>query len=439
MSVSLTVFVSMVHCRTPLGAWKHAHRSYKRGYASRPPVFYDDDFLPPPAPPVFLGVEFSGIRNRSNWNDLCDKSEDLDMTCPTLDILETCCPAGVVTYFLDAPIITKDISRPTVLCLSDLLEPVADGITGDFMELPSTNDVILELPGEKLLQALHDMKQDLKLALEIERAAIQKTFEEDVVDLAGFKEQITDRVMAEVLDMLPTPGKPPLDPHQLSFAERRQMFSSRVAATVEPEEQHCNSNIGNEFIWNSNATDFSPIFVDFIAAGPGHCKGDDASLQVGADYRDSATDSVFELVYSEQSRLKRYCFKCTEYLERLEPKCHKVMYSNQDKMKRCSFMKHEQVLSAVVYSDEECARIRFNLLNDDCMKLTEEELFIFNNLSARSASWHDKDGIDDSCKYNACFSDILPFSSDVPLCNDPLVHFSPPACAACSSAVLDFV
>ena len=439
MSVSLTVFVSMVHCRTPLGAWKHAHRSYKRGYASRPPVFYGEDFLPPPAPPVFLGVEFSGIRNRSNWNDLCDKSEDLDMTCPTLDILETCCPAGVVTYFLDAPIITKDISRPTVLCLSDLLEPVADGITGDFMELPPTNDGILELPGEKLLQALHDMKQDLKLALEIERAAIQKTFEEDVVDLAGFKEQITDRVMAEVVDMLPTPGKPLLDPHQLSFAERRQMFSSRMAATVEPEEQHCNSNIGNEFIWNSNATEFSPIFVDFIAAGPGHCKGDDASLQVGADYRDSATDSVFELVYSEQSRLKRYCFKRTEYLERLEPKCHKVMYSNQDKMKRYSFMKHEQVLSAVVYSDEECARIRFNLLNDDCMKLTEEELFIFNNLSARSASWHDKDGIDDSCKYNACFSDILPFSSDVPLCNDHLVHFTPPACAACSSAVLDFV
>ena len=314
MSVSLTVFVSMVHCRTPLGAWKHAHRSYKRGYASRPPVFYGEDFLPPPAPPVLLGVEFSGIRKRSNWNDLCDKSEDLDMTCPTLDILETCCPAGVVTYFLDAPIITKDISRPTVLCLSDLLEPVADGITGDFMEMPSTND-------EKILQALHDMKQDLKLTLEIERAAIQKTFEEDVVDLAGIKEQITDRVMAEVVDLLPTPGKPPLDPHQLSFAERRQMFSSRVAATVEPEEQHCNSNIGNEFIWNSNATEFSPIFVDFIAAGPGHCKGDDASLQVGADYRDSAADPVFELVYSEQSRLKRYCFKRTEYLERLEPKC----------------------------------------------------------------------------------------------------------------------
>ena len=27
----------------------------------------------------------------------------------------------------------------------------------------------------------------------------------------------------------------------------------------------------------------------------------------------------------------------------------------------------------------------------------------------------------------------------VPLCSGPLDHFSPPACAACSSAVLDFV
>ena len=38
--------------------------------------------------------------------------------------------------------------------------------------------------------------------------------------------------------------QPPLDPHQLSFAERRQMFSFVVASTLEAEEQHCNSNIG---------------------------------------------------------------------------------------------------------------------------------------------------------------------------------------------------
>ena len=51
--------------------------------------------------------------------------------------------------------------------------------------------------------------------------------------------------------------------------------------------------------------------------------------------------------------------------------------------------------NSAVFSDEECVRIRFNLLNDDCMKLTEEELCLFNNLSARSASWHDNDSLPD--------------------------------------------
>ena len=112
--------------------------------------------------------------------------------------------------------------------------------------------------------------------------------------------------------------------------------------------------------------------------------------------------------------MKKYCFKCSE-----------VLYSCQLKMKRYRFKnssayickKHEQVLSdntAVVYSDEECARIRFNLLNDDCMKLTEEELTLFNNLSAHSASWHDKDSLSDSFNYNACFSDTLDWQDKMP-------------------------
>ena len=89
------------------------------------------------------------------------------------------------------------------------------------MEQPSTNGVILELPstngemnilelpstnGEKILQALHDIKQDMKIVLEIERAATKKSFEEQIGDLAGFKEEIKDRVMAEVVDLLPTPA-----------------------------------------------------------------------------------------------------------------------------------------------------------------------------------------------------------------------------------------
>ena len=38
----LTVFVSMVHRRSALGAWKHAQRSYDRGYLAHPPVFFGD-------------------------------------------------------------------------------------------------------------------------------------------------------------------------------------------------------------------------------------------------------------------------------------------------------------------------------------------------------------------------------------------------------------
>ena len=205
-------------------------------------------------------------------------------------------------------------------------------------------------------------------------------------------------------------------------------------------------------------------------AEPGHCKADIDMLFSCSAHRDTATAcDYYEVVYSEQTMMKRYCFNRTQFNNDL----HDVVYSKHKLLKRYKFMKtvvtdsnfddsedsynknsdacmnktdsdlddseDSYLRSSAVFSDEECVRIRFNRLNDDRMKLTEEELCVFNNLSARSASWHDKDGIDDSSNYNACFSDILPFSSDVPLCNDLLVHFSPPAGAACSSAVLDFV
>ena len=137
----------MVHCRTPFGAWKHANRSYKRGYAARPPGFFGGDLLPPPAPPFSFGDEFSGIRH-SDWNVLCDESEErgtLERNCPTetfcpsgavtdylelLDVpiavkdvsLEKARPTGEVSFFVDAPMTAKDISLPTILCLSFLLE-----------------------------------------------------------------------------------------------------------------------------------------------------------------------------------------------------------------------------------------------------------------------------------------------------------------------------
>ena len=53
---------------------------------------------------------------------MCDEEEwgTLERNCPT----ETICPTGAVTDYLellDAPIAAKDISWPTVLCLTDLL------------------------------------------------------------------------------------------------------------------------------------------------------------------------------------------------------------------------------------------------------------------------------------------------------------------------------
>ena len=114
-------------------------------------------------------------------------------------------------------------------------------------------------------------------------------------------------------------------------------------------------------------------------------------------------DSAVDEVFLNLQALKVFCFP------RPHSDLHEVMYSNQDKMKRYRFMKHEQVLS-----DEECARIRFNLLTDDCMKLIEEELTLFNNLSAHSASWHDKDSLSDSFNYNACFSDTLDWQDKMP-------------------------
>ena len=134
----------MVHCRTPFGAWKHANRSYKRGYATRPPGFFGGDLLPPPAPPFSFGVEFSGNRH-SDWNVLGDESEEwgtLERNCPTekmgavtayLELLEVpiavkdlslekARTTGAVSFFVDAPLTAKDISIPTTLCLSILLE-----------------------------------------------------------------------------------------------------------------------------------------------------------------------------------------------------------------------------------------------------------------------------------------------------------------------------
>ena len=92
----------MVHCRSDVGKWKHAFRSWQRGYGRRPrldcplpqppppPVFHGVEKTNAPpvfhgventtsanAPPVFHGVEGKMIRARPRWEDISD-SDDPD-------------------------------------------------------------------------------------------------------------------------------------------------------------------------------------------------------------------------------------------------------------------------------------------------------------------------------------------------------------------------
>ena len=106
----------MVHRRSAMGAWKHAQRSFLRGYRLCPPVFTGVELPPPPPPPVFLGVEKPGPRNR-HWDDFWEE-EDEDLHIGKAD-----CQAGFVAFLVDAPLTAKDISLPKRLCLSALLEP----------------------------------------------------------------------------------------------------------------------------------------------------------------------------------------------------------------------------------------------------------------------------------------------------------------------------
>ena len=111
----------MVQCRSAMGGWKHAQGSYLRGYLSRPPVAIGVELPPPPSLPLpfSFGAEFPVPLARSKWSDLCEEEENC------LDILQTVRPPGVVSVLVDAPMPAKDISLPTILCLSILVEPNA--------------------------------------------------------------------------------------------------------------------------------------------------------------------------------------------------------------------------------------------------------------------------------------------------------------------------
>ena len=62
-------------------------------------------------------------------------------------------------------------------------------------------------------------------------------------------------------------------------------------------------------------------------------------------------------------------------------------------------------------SEEECSLIRFDLLNDECMKLDAEERWLFEITFACSAFEHDFACLPHSFTSNACPSDFASSSS----------------------------
>ena len=401
VSVCLTVFVSMVHCRTPLGAWKHAQRSYKRGYASRPPGFYGGDILPPPAPPFSFGVEFSGIRNHSDWNDLCDESEEwvtLETNCPT----ETICPTGAVTDFLellDAPFAAKDISWPAVLCLTDLLahesvEPESETVVAKplasleyVMEQPSTDGIILEQPSTngdigKMRPAVLSELRELRILVASMRAdadgQLENLQQEYKKDLASMGDRISAALIEKLssfnalgneMGVLSQSGSSNIE-KGFNWNPEAVVFSPLAARCgTKPEEFHIGEDVGY------CATALDAVDEDCLA-GPG--LEDDAngggngvvaeepvlSQSGGLPHRESASDrDFFEVVYSNQSRMKKYCFNCSKFNRDM----HDVMFCFQLQLKKyrflnsnaCMLKRQEQVLS--------------DLMNDECMNPNAEE------------------------------------------------------------------
>ena len=95
------------------------------------PVAIGVELPPPPPPPLpfSFGEEFPVPRIRSRWIALCDEEENC------LDIVEKARLPGVVPFLVDAPLPAKNISLPSPLCLSLLLEPNATKVDVDALEV----------------------------------------------------------------------------------------------------------------------------------------------------------------------------------------------------------------------------------------------------------------------------------------------------------------
>ena len=230
--------------------------------------------------------------------------------------------------------------------------------------------------------------------------------------IAELKMEIVDKISSAVIERVTDVVHNSAE--DVAGAAARESFY--IGEIGPGEEEHCN-NTGKDFVWNTKADEFSPMFED------SNCFAEYWDM---LHFGSATAGESYEVVYSNQKHMKLYSFKRGLLMNSL----HEVAHSNQQHMGLYRFVRtalsdsdsdgsedsytrnadacmanwhnrdenvpvhtvlsnEECVCEHTELSEEECARIRYNLLNDDCMRLNEEDLALFMNLSARSATWHD--------------------------------------------------
>jgi len=269
----------------------------------------------------------------------------------------------------------KDISIPTTLCLSILLEhnatkthgvstelkevaitgdgfileqppTSADNITGEFLDQPSTNGIISE---DRL--ALLDLVGKREAELEELQGQLENLQQEYKKDLASMGERITMALMEKFSFHLPTHGADGALGKEVSGVEPQpqlredhalgpsivqgnvsgQLPASEEVSGVEPLPQHregANTDIG--FIDIDDTAGFT-YGMDVTIASETCLLVNPVSSHFNCD--------VHEVLYSNQFKMKRYCFKNSN---------------------ACMLKRREQLLS--------------DLMNDECMNPNAEEV-----------------------------------------------------------------
>jgi len=347
---------------------------------------------------------------KRRWEDISDEDwETLETNCPTgavgevLETLETICPTGAVMYFLDARITAKDISWPTVLCLTDLSAPesvqVAETVICEPLALSDHEAII-----SRRLSDLEELNERL--------AKLHNEFKKDMAkDIAG----IGDRITAALIEKFSI-NDAGNDCKRVSSQSGDGEEQGQVLSQSGAEEHYGeDADAYNAFSVGEGVV-AAPVQRVLSQSGDGEEQGqvlsqsgaeEEDMLHKGATHRDtSAIDSdYFVLVHSEQYKMKRYWFKRSQFNRDLQ----EVMYSNQLCMKRYSFKNseacrnkmHEQVLS--------------DLMKDESMYPTPEEADMLNLLChLHDLDWQDKTprvlsqsgARDEDCKLSFSFASV---------------------------------